>query len=623
MKKGKNSVCVILSICVTMSIMLSAGSISIGQENHDVGEYGLIEIDDVAMISSLKNKGINIIEEYDSFVLADISEIQRTFLDNNQVSVIEMNDRTTLSVNGNVFDYEVAEPLMSPDLTTYEYEPNTEGLYLVHLLGPVKNNWVDSLTESGAGIVTYIPNYAYLVKMTPEEAAVVENLPTVDWVGFYHPAYKIAPNLEGFGLSITVLESDSAKTTIESIAQVICIEAINPTEIGYNLLTAEGDAFIVEEFARMTDVQYIGPHSGDSLMDEMGMQIVGGYAWYNDPDSNPNTPYRATGAFGAYVNHLGWTGSGVRVALADTGLGDGSTPDAGHNDFTGRVQGGYVFGGGSWADGHGHGTHCAGLVAADGFNGNGITYAGHGPYYVGMGLAYNSELWGEKIFSDAGGWLGAAYGDIPMDPNNGGADIHSNSWGESFGDGQYDARCEAYDQRARDDDDGTAGNQLLTIFVAAGNSGSGPSLGGPSTGKNVIAVGSLENYMPDAGSYGNGVDSGDNPDTVSSFSSRGTTDNRIKPDIMTPGQATLSTLSPNAAPGCLYGVYSGDPRYEWCSGTSQACPTAAGGGALIYEWYDATYGAPPTPAMNKALLINTAVDLGGAGPDGPDDLRGP
>ena len=87
------------------------------------------------------------------------------------------------------------------------------------------------------------------------------------------------------------------------------------------------------------------------------MQIIGGGAWVMDDDANPSTPYRATGDFGAYVNHLGWTGAGVGIAIADTGLGDGTAPTGGHNDFTGRVIGGYDFGSGGWQDEHGHGTH--------------------------------------------------------------------------------------------------------------------------------------------------------------------------------------------------------------------------------------------------------------------------
>jgi hypothetical protein len=358
-------------------------------------------------------------------------------------------------------------------------------------------------------------------------------------------------------------------------------------------------------------------------MDEVGMQIDGGYCWYNDPDGNPSTPYRATGSYGAHVNHLGWTGSGVVVAIADSGIGNGFIGNAGHNDFTDRVIGGIQSGGGSFADFYGHGTHCAGLLAGDTYNGNGITYAGHGPYYVGQGLAYNSKLYSVKIFDNAGDWIDTDFGDIQKWGYAGGGRIHSNSWGETATNGQYDERDEAYDIGVRDADDGAPGNQQLITFVSAGNTGpTNPSITGPATGKNVITVGSVENYMPDTDHYGNNVEIGtdaDNPDQISDFSARGTTDNRIKPDIMAPGQGILSTRTPMGM-GAFYGVYSEDDRYMWCSGTSMSCPTAAGGGAVIYEWHQANYGAPPTPAMVKALLVNTALNVGPV--DCPNDEYG-
>ena len=50
----------------------------------------------------------------------------------------------------------------------------------------------------------------------------------------------------------------------------------------------------------------------------------------------------------------------------------------------------------------GHGTHVIGLIGANGFAGTGVTYAGHGPYYTGMGLAYNSTLAVQRASNDMG-----------------------------------------------------------------------------------------------------------------------------------------------------------------------------------------------------------------------------
>jgi serine protease AprX len=615
------NLCALIAFIMVVPIFSSTNLIMVDASTTETTEFLIFKPNNNELLSNLQ---ITCIEEYSDFILVEITAFQKELLIRNGVRAVEIKEQSFVHVNGYKFDIKEGEPTLSPNETINGYDPYTDGLYIVHLIGPVKDKWINMIQETGADVINYMPNYAFEVRMTPEEKINLEGLSFVDGIAFYHPAYKISQELGSTGLSITLMNSITNVETISTISEMADILSISSTSFGHLIVISKTDDSTIRSIAILPDVQFIGPHHENALTDEVGMQIDGGYCWFNDPDGNPSTPYRATGNYGAYVNHLGWTGAGVTVAIADSGIGNGSIGNAGHNDFTGRVIGGMAVGGGSFADGYGHGTHCAGLLAGDTYNGNGVTYAGHGPYYVGMGLAYNAKLYSEKIFDNSGDWIGADFGDIQQWGYAGGGRIHTNSWGESAANGQYDERDEAYDQRVRDADDEASGNQQLITFVSAGNYGpSSPSVTGPATGKNVISVGSVENYMPDTDSYGNNFDIGtdaNNPDQISDFSSRGTTDNRIKPDIMAPGQAILSLRSPVAPPNCLYGAYTEDDRYVWCSGTSMSCPTAAGGGALIYEWHQANYGTPPTPAMVKALLVNTALNIGPV--DCPNDEYG-
>jgi subtilisin len=77
-------------------------------------------------------------------------------------------------------------------------------------------------------------------------------------------------------------------------------------------------------------------------------------------------------------------GKGIYVAVLDTGIWP-------HNDLKGNLLGGISFvPGESWVDGHGHGTHVAGTIAAR-MNGFGV-----------VGVAPSAYLYGIKVLSNGG-----------------------------------------------------------------------------------------------------------------------------------------------------------------------------------------------------------------------------
>ena len=110
--------------------------------------------------------------------------------------------------------------------------------------------------------------------------------------------------------------------------------------------------------------------------------------------------------------------------------------------------------------------------------------------------------------------------------------------------------------------------------------------GGHKVGKNVLAVANLN-------ALGQLVET----------SSRGpAADGRIKPDISAHGQDQLSTAPENT--------------YDPFGGTSSAAPTAASSIAQLYQGYRNLHaGNNPDAGLIKAAILNTADDLGNAGPD--------
>jgi hypothetical protein len=154
----------------------------------------------------------------------------------------------------------------------------------------------------------------------------------------------------------------------------------------------------------------------------------------------------------------------------------------------------------------------------------------------------------------------------------------------------YTSTTQRVDQQVHD-------NPTLMHVFSAGNSNNndcgygagnqwGNITGGHKVGKNVIAVANLFNT-------GNLVSS----------SSRGPAhDGRIKPDLAAHAQGQRST-NPNNA-------------YQSFGGTSAAAPSLAGNlGQLIEVYRDLNGVNDPKSSLLKAAAMNSATDLGNAGPD--------
>ncbi len=248
------------------------------------------------------------------------------------------------------------------------------------------------------------------------------------------------------------------------------------------------------------------------------------------------------GAPDAWERSTGITGTGVKVAILDTGIAD-------HEDL--NVLGGTntIDGGNSYNDGHGHGTHVAGTVAALN-NEIGV-----------VGVAYDAHLYAVKVLDDGGGgtWLSVSQGIEWAVTNN--MDVINMSLGGSQHSDTLEDACQfAYDEG-------------LVVVAAAGNSGNPPgngdNVGYPARFDTVIAVAAS-----------------DQNDNRARWSSTG-------PDVelIAPGVGVLSTVP--------------EDEYASYSGTSMASPHVAGVAALVLAANSSLSNSDV-----RTILQSTAQDLG-------------
>ena len=469
------------------------------------------------------------------------------------------------------------------------------GLFVIQFRESLKPGWRAQLHSLGVDLLRYVPDDAFVAKFSKANVSEIRALGFVQFVGEYGAQQKVhhqllqnTPGVAGGVVEVAVLlsprsdETDAAQTK----SQFNAISQETKLRSG-RVLRGTVTPAQLDALAASDQVLWIEPAPKLKLNDEVSSKIVAG-------DGGPNL---------LDTQSLGYDGSGVKVAVADSGLNNGNAFSM-HPDLLGRTPAFFFYGAPGQltdaADEHSHGTHVAGIIAGNGATGevdeNGNLY--------GLGVAPGASIIAQRIFDGVGGYAAPpSFERLTRDAKRAGADIGSNSWGDDT-QGRYDLSAMEFDELVRDADALTLGDQPYILEFSAGNAGPGQqTIGSPACAKNVIATGASENNRVDFVIYADG------PDKMADFSSRGPCeDGRIKPDVVAPGTWISSLQSASATDQYAWAAIS--PLYQYQGGTSQAGPHVSGCAAVFVQYYRATHAnATPSPAMVKAALINSTVDL--------------
>lgn len=486
-------------------------------------------------------------------------------------------------------------------------DPHERTVYhIVQFDSPILEEDERNLLSLGVTILDYFPDNAIIVRLNGADIEDLDRVPGTIATAPFFRELKIHPDFlssyENGGDPFSEFNSMTIETfTGESIETELFLSG--------------------HVFERTTNTRYVV----DLPVDLYRLMSIDGIKWIEPRSIMEIHNNVAEGIIDVDLvwDDLGLDGSGQMVGISDTGLDTGvdnhGTNGDIHADIDNRATIRDWTGAGSLPDdGHGHGTHVTGSVAGNGARSGGSI----------KGMAYNASVFFQALETDTG-FLNSPsnLSQLFTQAYNGGARIHTNSWGSSS-----PALWGAYTSESYDVDWSQFYYPDLLILFSAGNDGNDGNSNGkvdpnsvspPSTMKSGITVGASENLRSSGGyqgSWGSGwpMDFPANPinsdrpsnnsNGLAAFSSRGPLDDgRLKPDIVAPGTNILSMRS-SLSSSQGWGPFNSS--YVYYGGTSMSSPITAGMAALVREFYNVTLDmGSPSAALLKATILNGADDM--------------
>ncbi len=552
------------------------------------------------------------------------------------------------------------------------------GYFIVHFARPIEaadKEWLDDLTApvrraDGSPLARwYIPNNALIAWIDDTDTLDrIANADPIDYVGRYHPAYKLDPTI---GSSTLTSGGRIGRLTYRLDVDLIPGHAFEPViaaldELGVNVvervdvrgertydvrfLIVDARPELVARIAMIEGVRTI-LESGDGVKI---YDLSGGGKLQNRnlaADDQSASPIVTAANFPLWVTH-DLQGQGQLVGVLDTSLDWNNVGTSGCNfgfpdtsiqnygfanpnlakvllatigsgGVSLKVPRADILGGATLLGiaGNEHGCAVAGAALADFYGNNDTKWWEHDvdsweswapsnfSGLLGPGVAHEAQLFFTPVMDSSNIFRWESPGEFPTNLGITLSNMANAGAATSVHSLGLAESNNTYTQVSVVHDTEAFDHPTMLQCMAAGNSGAGTNrLSSQAVVKNAITVGASDDVL--------------RPEDRATFSSTGPVfDGRLKPDVMATGDDTAPRTGSTASLLILNDTNGGSTAscaYQWTSGTSFSAPIIGGAGALVHQYFEeGRYGGSqlildPSAALIKAALVNAGHRLTGA-----------
>jgi hypothetical protein len=546
----------------------------------------------------------------------------------------------TISFRNYKFDPLLSTPKLRNSLKTTETE--RENYYILQFTGPIYTKWKEQISEAGGVFHSYVPHFAYIVQMTPEERNEIEKFSFVRWIGLFHPEYKIHPNVykkrgneveNALPAATAVIEDNKVKiikkqqcncskdalwiqndpllhlsvrfftdASLDNIADTLEKWGADIQQIqkSCNRMILRIPPNSLNAMANLGKVQSIVPYSKKVLSSSVwrySVQVpMDSFTIQQDDDLGK--PWD-TVTSGITLADKGITGEGEIITIFDSGLDYWSAffqdPEDDPPGPSHIVVEAYTDEGGDLQEvsssnkpgGCSHGTNVASIIAGNLSIADNHPNGGNLMHFYDWGGQtrgnivdhFPVRLYIQDFATTDGDTCRLGSFDFPDAMNKAYNTYNSRIHQDSWNYSDTIVEGEYYGESI-DVDNTVWNNKDFVVVFSAGNKGpDANTIMPPATAKNCISVGS--SWVPSFDFP---------PDSITIFSSRGwTTDGRIKPDVVAPGGTDSFDYSRQyiwgARADTIWAADSAHTNLLGMGGTSQAAPHISSACAMIRQYF--------------------------------------